>query len=348
MEVSQELIDRHAKFRLDIKSISDSISRGEFWTERSPGFDAVLTDKGYENIGTYNYLPSVKGMDSEPEEQKWDQAWKAYCDAMLTLEATGFENPLFEINSRQYNKNNITCLANLYTLERLKFAGIKPKKYLEIGGGSGLLAGFMHETFNSQIFIVDLPEMLTVSSAFLMYTFPDKRFLLSNEIDGSIDFDGYDFVLVTPAQTQLLPDTYFDLAVNKASFMEMNQNEVDNYFHLVNRCLHEEGYFYCSNRPVKRTIFFDYLWEQQKNYRDIFYELNRFRRNFPNEFIDRCRVKEKNGSLAAREMPAETIFLRFYRLIRNYFWKKEFQVKFPALAVVRNKLFDLLIEVPQQ
>jgi len=171
----------------------------------------------------------------------------------------------------------------------VKHIEYNPEVILDIGAGGGHLAGLFYFRCNSKIFIVDLPEMIVLSSAFFLQFFPQAKIILPHE---SGDRKDADIVFLLPNQTDLIDDNQVDLGINTASFMEMEYEEVKRYFALLDRCLKVGGYFFCSNKDKKITAFNEYPWDTYKNYQDVYCENSRFtymaRRGI---FIDRLRRK---------------------------------------------------------
>ena len=153
---------------------------------------------------------------------------------------------------------------------------------MEVGAGAGTLAALFHYELGSKIVIVDLPEMLICSGAFLLYTFPtETSFLLPGESINGVGIDDYDIVLLTPDEVDRIPEGSFDFGVNIHSFQEMEPSEVTHYFHLFDRSLSDEGFFFCANRRRKTLEglkFFDYPWEVMRGYQNVFLERSRLQR----------------------------------------------------------------------
>ena len=170
---------------------------------------------------------------------------------------------------------------------------------LEIGAGAGILCLLLHNDLSSKITIVDLPEMITLSSACVNMLLPQANIIFPHEIDQKIDFDNYDFIFLLPSQTHLLPDNHFDLALNSNSMCEMKKEEIDFYFKLIQRSVRDGGFFYCSNRYRKNPSnmqvgdnetreFFKYPWEKQNT--DLLIEINRFKYEFTGGAFDHLMI----------------------------------------------------------
>lgn len=178
---------------------------------------------------------------------------------------------------------------------------IKNMRYFEIGAGSGLLSIFFHHDLGAKVVIVDLPEMISYSSACVHQMFPEAKILLPHEVKNGLNYDDYDFVFLLPDQTNYLPGDYFDLAVNCQSMGEMRKEEIDTYFKVIQDAVKNGGYFFCSNRlrkepgqtPTTDTItpltsevlgtnhFFRYPWND-KNI-DVLIDVHHYRLNWLKE-----------------------------------------------------------------
>ena len=149
-------------------------------------------------------------------------------------------------------------------------SGISFNRVLEIGPGSGNLLRMVKKYHSeSRIIIVDLPTSLPYSIIHLMHRFPDATFCLPHEATTGIDLDVIDFLFLTNDQTGLIPENYFDLAVNTMSFQEMKKGDISFYFHWLRKVMKKENLFYCVNAIEKPMIydgktvpirFFEYPW----------------------------------------------------------------------------------------
>jgi hypothetical protein len=129
--------------------------------------------------------------------------------------------------------------------------GEAPLAYLEIGAGNGNLASFFHYYDRARVVIVDLPETILYSASYLGSIFPEANVLLPNEADGSMSPRDYDFVFLTPAQTELLPDRAFDLVVNCFSMQEMTRAQVAEYFEVI-ACVGKARAPWCNVNRVEK------------------------------------------------------------------------------------------------
>jgi len=129
---------------------------------------------------------------------------------------------------------------------------------LEIGAGSGTTLALLKKHNNTKCLVdIDLPETLVHCIAYINSIFPDKNFLLPNEIKEKITNDMlsyYDFIFLTPGQVDLLPDNSFDLFLNTSSFQEMQKKEIQKYFNLIQK-LGRNGSFFFNHNSVEKIPY---------------------------------------------------------------------------------------------
>ena len=189
--IPDELIHRHTEFRRFARVRSGGIPRSEHWESLSPHFWAGLNKNGYQNLSKQNYFPTMasrpiidqfpKGAyKTSPEENqvRMNNFSAATSKFETTLNKITIENSKLHIGSIEI-KYDMHTLRGLHTLFLLRHhAGdflMPTSRILEIGAGSGFVAAVFAAEFNSKIIIVDLPEMLTVSTALMMTIFPTQQ-----------------------------------------------------------------------------------------------------------------------------------------------------------------------------
>ena len=287
--LSKEIVRRHTECAQYLRTISPQVKRGEFWSSYSKDFDVELTPDGILNHGV-NYFPIPLEADMDPplSERVIPRSEIPFAKRFLPREKTALTDAYFEFGRKRFKPCDRITRHNYY-FDRITLETGKITSMLEIGGGAGILSSIFNLEHGCSNVIVDLPEMLIVLSAFLLSMFPDKKILLPNEIGQSNSISGYDFALVVANSTEAVRSLSFDLAVNTASFMEMNDGEVAGYFDLINSVLKPGGFFFCSNRMRKKTNFFKYPWSALENTEDVFIERCRTRSLTPkkNQFADR-------------------------------------------------------------
>ena len=98
--------------------------------------------------------------------------------------------------------------------------------------------------------IVDLPETLLFSAAYLALHNPDKKVYLYDcsdfaEVMESGDLRSNDIILIPNYQLEFLANWKFDLVINMISFQEMNAQQVIGYLDFIRD--HCTGQFYSWN-----------------------------------------------------------------------------------------------------
>lgn len=124
---------------------------------------------------------------------------------------------------------------------------------VELGGGTGDMARQMAHYFqdNMVYVILDLPEVLTISSYYLLRNFPGKKIGMYDDfaqlpVITREDLTPYDIVLLPNHFIQRLADDTADLFINTASLGEMEEDIVNNYLEQINRTC--QYLFYSNNR----------------------------------------------------------------------------------------------------
>ena len=275
--ISKELILRHDRFRQFVKEKTASIARSDFWHDKSSDFLARLTPSGYQNLGSANYFPVMAGRSKEEQslsaaytlEKNTDDLYMRHFQTAVAQWNPELKNiKIYDGKiwigsvSLDYDASFWSALYTLYSINH--FAGRflnENSRVLEIGAGSGLDTCTFVAEFGLKSLIIDLPEVLTLSSALIMTLFPNKEICLPNEINEDTPLENYDFVLLLPNQIGIAEPLTCDLAINISSFMEMHLDEVRRYFWLISKQLRDGSYFFCRNRD-KETLLKDYPWEE--------------------------------------------------------------------------------------
>lgn len=182
------------------------------------------------------------------------------------------------------------------------------KNICEIGPGNGNLISIIKKNFkNNKFLIIDLNETLLVSSIYLSSLFPDKKFILPNEIGNKINanlIDENDFILLAPNQVELIEPEIIDLTINTSSFAEMNKKQIKNYFDLVQKISKKDSYFFNYNRVEKYPI--DSLQADNLTKPNRFHEYP-----FYNNEIEYFQICE-----FAKNIQNDPVFLRLEKIIK--------------------------------
>lgn len=160
---------------------------------------------------------------------------------------------------RDYRKwSGYEASANIYNhyyyqnILRRFVGGDQIETVLEIGPGNGNFPSILFQNWAPiRIVLIDLPETLAISIAFLSSLFPDAKIAMPNEIQVGGMPAQFDFAFLTVDQLDLLPDDSIDVAINCHSFQEMTHEQIVIYFDLVQRVCREAGWFFAANRVEK-------------------------------------------------------------------------------------------------
>ena len=137
--------------------------------------------------------------------------------------------------------------------------------FVMIGDGYGVLSALIKSVFpNSTIAMVDIGKTLLFQAHYCHKVFPKAEHKL---FDSITDLDQADFVYCPTEKLDSLGHFKFDVAVNIASFQEMNMGTVARYFGFLRKSLNHNNRFYCCNRESKTLMggevseFFEYPWK---------------------------------------------------------------------------------------
>ena len=142
-----------------------------------------------------------------------------------------------------YNKKiiPIESLRHAYRAEEIKncLIGLKEKIVVEIGGGYGglgyQLISKLENYKNNKFILFDIPEVIAISSAFLLTSFPNKKIRLYGE--GSIsDTSDFEIGIFPHFKIDDLQEDSIDLFYNSCSFSEMDSVSARKYISIIEKC----------------------------------------------------------------------------------------------------------------
>jgi len=146
-------------------------------------------------------------------------------------------------------------------------------RILIIGDGFGFLSAFIMEIFaQAKITLIDLGKTLLFQVHHCAKAHPHRVHCLPFNVrteDPNPEALDASFVYCPAEYMNTLKDFKFDLAINVASFQEMNRETVNDYFDFMRGSLKKENLFYCCNRTEKImeggevSRFFSYPWRKE-------------------------------------------------------------------------------------
>jgi len=126
---------------------------------------------------------------------------------------------------------------------------------IEIGPGVGNLCIAYKEELKIKdinFCLLDFSEAIVFSALNIMYHLPNKNLVMPNEITENSFYESKDSIFfITPEQLYLIPQNYFDLAINTNSFHEMSPPIIKSYFQLLRKVLKDKNLFLTVNRFEK-------------------------------------------------------------------------------------------------
>jgi len=126
----------------------------------------------------------------------------------------------------------------------------------EIGSGLGGQAYTVltkHQRQTTYI-LLDIPEVLVISSYFLMTALSERKFLLFGESPlNSHNLDQHDIILMPNFVLPQLGDQTVDLFFNACGFSEMNSTTVEKYIHQIERI--------CSRYLIHINYDVKFMWQ---------------------------------------------------------------------------------------
>ncbi len=147
-------------------------------------------------------------------------------------------------------QRSVTTLSKHGVLDDLNRAGTEIR-VVEIGGGYGGFALHLGRMIDRcRYYLIDLPETLIFSAAYLTLKAPEKRLYLYDPVDAGRHEPGalsaYDYILLPDYCFDLIATETFDLAINIASMQEMRKDQVERYLDFLRSTC--RGVFYSCNR----------------------------------------------------------------------------------------------------
>ncbi|WP_420563157.1 putative sugar O-methyltransferase [Thalassobaculum sp.] len=129
-------------------------------------------------------------------------------------------------------------------------------RVLEIGSGYGRLAHLYKYLGAKKYVMVDISPAIIVAQNYMHNIMPNLKYFDFRPIDNfqsvEREFEEADVCFMSADQIALLPDKYFDLAINVCSLMEMKLETIDYYLKQISRTT--TGYFYTKQWTLQKNL----------------------------------------------------------------------------------------------
>jgi len=170
------------------------------------------------------------------------------------------------------------CFRQICTFGLLsrKFNFCGGERILIIGDGFGFLSAFIKEMLpEAKITLIDLGKTLLFQVYYCSRAHPKAGHLLPFDVrteKPNPEVMNASFVYCPAEYMKVLKDFKYDIAINIASFQEMNSETVSKYFDFMRGSLKKDNLFYCCNRIEKIMVggevsrFFSYPWQKEDIY----------------------------------------------------------------------------------
>ncbi len=233
------------------------MSASKYWSDFCSYFDYMLElpEASFSKIRLHTYhltgdnyqLYYFGSPDIFKAENNLDELVKDIPPAFILNEPKGgigfsYANGRFVSADIVRYQRVVNTLFRQGILSGLRGGGRHERKHLlEIGGGYGALAHHLSNILEDVTYvIVDLPETLLFSAAYLLSLDPDSRIYLydKNTFPDFITSDAvesYDFILVPNYALRSLRHLRFELVINIASFQEMRAEQVNEYLDFIDK-----------------------------------------------------------------------------------------------------------------
>lgn len=147
----------------------------------------------------------------------------------------------------------IESLRHAYRAEEIKNILSKQEKRIivEIGGGYGGLAyqlALKLKKTDTKYILFDIPEVVAISSAFLLAALPENKIRLYGEMPLVGVNKDYEICIFPHYSIESLEDNSIDLFYNSCSFSEMDGASARQYLSVIERCCRR--YFMHDNHEV--------------------------------------------------------------------------------------------------
>ena len=136
----------------------------------------------------------------------------------------------------------IESLRHAYRAQEIKncLSDLEKKVIVEIGGGYGGLGFQLAEKFkefkDTKFMLFDIPEVLAISSAFLITSLPNKKIKLYGEVSSANANGDFEVGIFPHFEIDELENSSVHLFYNSCSFSEMDEACSRKYLSVIERC----------------------------------------------------------------------------------------------------------------
>lgn len=254
---------------------------------------------------------AIARISGEPGLLKRTVEFVAGIDAFGIVPRARTTEALAARNFRMMDLHSLTELSILAPF-LADFGGPK-LRVLEIGGGFGRLAESMQLAYPGRVqhVLVDaVPSSLMYCFVYLQARLPHLRVVYLDGEQSWVDVESADIIVLPSWRSELLPDSFFDLGINIASFQEMDLPNVDHYFRLLNSRVGLGGLIVLHN---SRDYVFQGPWNTPSNWEQLLKRRTprSWTRDFPFE-VFRAHADDRSDSQRLHDYFYRTQDLAFF------------------------------------
>jgi len=246
----------------ELKALLGNFNREQFSGGLGGDYEDYKKLKGPLKLHKYEYINT------------WYRFYKQYeniAGANPPLSFPIIGNPVgLEYNGEVISTSSIRYHYYATEIDRL-LSDVSSPVICEIGGGLGGQVYKIISTFNRKLtyILFDIPEVLILSSFFLLESLPSKRILLYGEGPlNSNALDSYDLILMPNFALPQMGDQSADLFFNSCSLPEMKRETAEEYLSQIERVCGR--YFMHVNHNVR----FEWIYDGKKTVNMIASEIN--------------------------------------------------------------------------
>ena len=238
MNISDKLLQ---ELENDFNNCSLDLKISNTWKNTGFNNSNYFRNKKINSLAIDSNIKGLFHIDQYPSTSFLNKSNISYLHKLQSLDKIEFYKKIY-----LYKKN----ISPSYVINYRNFLNIKKliKKndnILEIGGGLGILSSMIYRTFDTKIFLCDIPSTLILQKYYLKKNFPKNKIQFIANFGDKIDYDN-DFFLINSSQLSRI-DLVFDLIINIDSFSEMNKESISEYLNYGEKKLKKNGHFYLSN-----------------------------------------------------------------------------------------------------